>query len=337
MAFSNRHLFRQKLGGMKAEDFYKNLDYKVNDVESRMNNVEKLLNNDNNFFQEYFDDYFHEGLNQDDALSTENTVCKTLETMANYILNSEDVRKQNKQSNKEYEYKFYKDSSKFRSKMAREINLEGAANSFNDDGGIIIDYLLSNNNNIKKSKAQIINNCDIKEDSYCGDVLREYQKSIDYISDELTKIRLSSPNAMKGKRYLLTKAKKDINDDMINAKNSLKGMFGDKLRNQILDSTVPDWSKFDWKNDKHIKELLFIRREFDIKNDVSFLAMDLDIIIDNLIRQGKFSPVELNVLELIKGEFKMSEIAIELGCSKMNISHTVKRIVKKICTYTNRF
>lgn len=335
MKFKN-NIFRGKINN-KCISNYKNINYKITELDKRLLEVTNLLemDSDKNFFIEYFDNYFNVNLAEFDELSENNNICTFLESLANYILGSNEVRSERKNSN--FKYRFFIDKSEFKERTKKEDSLHGKMNNNingekSDSESNIINFLLKSNNN-KLAKAQIINNEDLEENSFCGQTLRNYKSYLDFIDKELLKIKLKKPTLLEGKRYILTRLKKDIYYDMIYCKTSLKGTFGEKLRFPISETTVPSLEKFDWHEESHIKQLLFMKRDFNPNDDISFLVIDLENIIE-ILKINKFTKRECTVIEYIKLGYSISEIKDKLMITQQSVSGIVKNIVKKIQDYT---
>lgn len=349
MSFENRHIFKGRIKGIRLNDFKEGLDYRESkrSIAKRKEIVEKLIEEKGEFFEDYFDNHYKVELNQNDELSEKNTVCTTLESMANYLLGSNEIREQRN----DCEYRFYRDKTEFKLRTKKEESLNAKQSvagtkvegekSDNDDR--VIDFLLKSNGNAKKSKEQRILPEDLKEDTYCGEVLREYQFAIDEIDGKLEDIKINKNKSKhSGKRYKLTKAKKDIHYDMIYCKTHLKGTFGERLKCPLQESTEPDWNKFDWHDEKCIKALLFLQFEFEPQEDLSYLIMDLENIINELkqlyynseFEKKSFTKKEIMVIDYIREGYTVNEIKNMMNVAQPVISKMVKNIVEKIVEYT---
>lgn len=335
MSFENRHIFKGKINNKSLEDFRK-FDFNVNDLEERKKIVEQLLDSEKDefgrtFFEAYFDDRYKVDLSKNEELSEKNNVCQTLEAMANYLLGSKEIREQRKEERQQYF--FYMDSHEFKMRTNKEQSLtshienmkNGADDLKNEDN--IIHFLLNKPKNTKKPKNQVITNKDLKEDSYCGQVLRDYNRYLMFIDREL-----KHPDQFKGQRYKLTKIKSELQNDMIYTKNHLKGTIGEQ-RHLLEESSEPDWSKFDWTNRAHIKELLFLKVDFDIDNEVSFLAWDLEALVKLMREENEISEKEYRAFKLIRQGFIQNELSEFIGIKKSAISSLTNKLIDKICVW----
>lgn len=354
MSFENRHIFRGKINNISLGDLKIKTDcYKIERLEERKKVVENILKENGMFFDEYFDNHYKVELSQNDELSENNNVCKVLESYANYLLGSKEVREERKQE--DFIYRFYVDKTEFKERTKKEESLDGKMHTAGLKGGVertsennekVIDFLLKTTSNNKLSKQQRVFEKDIQEDSYCGKVLRDYQSALDEIDYRLKDIKICKKEDRKseytGQRYTLTKAKKDIYYDMIQAKTQLKGSFGDKLRNPLKESTEPSWDCFDWHNPQHIKELLLLQYDYETQDDLSYMVMDLENIITDLKEvyyngEGKrkdFSKKQIEVVDLIRKGYKVTEIAKITNVEQCTISKIIPKVIDKILEYT---
>lgn len=361
MSFENRHIFRGRINNISLGDLRIQPEhYEKESVEKRIEIIERILEEKGGFFEEYFDNHYKVELSQNDELSENNNVCRVLESYADYILSSKEVREERKQ--KGFKYRFYVDKLEFKRRVKKEESLEGTlenakgkidTNKVENDEKVI-DFLLKTEKNNKLSKQQAIFEEDLNENSYCGEILRQYKSAIDDIYSKLEDIRICNKEKRKdengkiikskyaNKRHILTKVRKDLHYDMIQCKTQLKGSFGDRLRNQIKESTEPSWDCFDWHNPQHIKELLLLQYNFETQDDLSYMVMDLEDIITELKEvyyngDGKkvnFSKQEIEVVDLIRRGYKITEIANIFGVKQPAISKVVRHIVEKILEYT---
>ena len=354
MSFENRHIFRGRINNISLGDLKIKTDCcKIEGLEERKKIVENILKEKGMFFDEYFDNHYKVELSQNDELSENNNVCKVLESYANYLLGSKEVREERKKS--DFIYRFYIDKTEFKERTKIEESLEGKIHTAGLKGGVerisennerVIDFLLKTTSNNKLSKQQRVFEKDIQEDSYCGKVLRDYQSALDEIDYRLKDIKICKKEDREskdsGQRYILTKAKKDIHYDMIQCKTQLKGSFGDRLRNQIKESTEPSWDCFDWHNPQHIKELLLLQYDYETQDDLSYMVMDLEDIITELKEvyyngegeKKSFSKKEKEVIDLIRKGYSESEIKKIINVSQQRVNELVWNMSGKILEYT---
>ena len=256
--FSTLSIFHGELDSHTSKDFSK-MDYSITKLSERLKFVNEKVDS-NYFFVEYFDNHFKVGVNASDPLSEDVNICKILENMANYILNSDEVKEEDERNKPVYV--FYKNSELLDKKIEKEsISVNGIDGSTNIvDAENIIHALVAKNKNSRAPKVQRITSDDLKEDSLVGETLRDYQVFLDFINEKLQE----KPD--KNWRYY-SNAKHTIQDDMINVKDMLKGVWGYNI--QIKETHVPDMDIFDFTDYDTIKYMLTVPKpslSFDYDN-----------------------------------------------------------------------
>lgn len=117
-----------------------------------------------------------------------------------------------------------------------------------------------------------------------------------------------------------------------------KREFKEKFKTKI------DTNSFDWHDKECIKELLFIHKEEhnDYNDELYYLMLDLEKIIEILKnryinfdgKKSSFSKQEIEVVDLIRRGYKITEIANIFGVKQPAITKVVRHIVEKILEYT---
>ena len=251
--------------------------------------------------------------------------------------------------------------------FANHQNLNENNSISGNEDRIINHFAKTKKGNYKKSKKITSKQYELNKGDYAAEVLNEYQNAIERIEciirvidgldnikedkksqwilritnqfsyvgggsiEEIEKYILSK---YKGRRQILLKIKSSMKYDMEYCVVHLRGIFGENPKNLLQDSTCPNWDKFDWHNPSHIKELLFLIKEFEPQDDVAYLVLDLEMIIEKMKKENKFTRNESLVVDLIRQGYKIKEIKDEVNLSQPRISSIVKNIVKKITNYT---
>ena len=248
--------------------------------------------------------------------------------MADYLLNSEEIKEERRFGN-ELHKQFFSDKKEFENKTKRESSIEGLSNKIKNTNNGYQDIdnaieFLRKKDNFLKAKIQTITKKDLIEDSRCGEILRDYQQYDNYLSS-----LLELPT--NGDGYKIRRIKGTLKDDMIYTKDSLNGVFGYVLRHEVKSDCTPDWSQFSWSDSNQVKMLIYIQRELMPGDDLSLLLLDLEMLMDELIEENIFTPRELQVYKLIRKGYKNIEIADVLGVKKQRITNIVNSLTKKIC------
>lgn len=325
--YDRRHYFNSEINNKKITDF-KSLDFTLSGLEERKEYVENLLSNDNDFFSIYFDKYYKDNVTNNDELSESNSVCKTLENLANYMLGSEEVREDRK--NSKTQYKFYIDETEFKLRTKKELPMTNlthkSENSELETLDNVIHFLKQNKENFKKEKTLTIKNSDFKTNDYCAEVLNDYNILYTFLSEEI-----KNPDRIKGKRQKLTKMKKEVMDDMLYTKEHLNGIFGKNPRNLLADSTCPNWDELDYKNVQHMKKLLYVTTDFHPENELSFLVMDLENLYKKCVEKNVLSNRERHIYKMLRRGYKNVEIANQIKTDRYVVTRTVNTLAKKLC------
>ncbi|MDG0860305.1 hypothetical protein, partial [Staphylococcus equorum] len=260
MAFTSQPNFIGVLDGTDVNELNKKIDYSKNKLEDRKQVVSGILN-ETNFYEEYFTDHFKSNINANDHLSSNINICKSLERMANYLLNSKEIKQE--EDAEKTKYIFHTDEKYFRKKVEREQSIEQMAKTENGDHeNTVIHFLKKDDSNFKKEKIQTISVNDIKTDKnnneedikYVVSVINDYKDFYDRVTDKLIN-KDADVN-----RYLLTKVKGQLTEDIIYSKDHLLGVFGYDLRNGQKEDSKPSLDIFDFTDWSHIygKDVTFI-------------------------------------------------------------------------------
>ncbi|MEK5205258.1 hypothetical protein NST55_28880 [Bacillus sp. FSL R10-2789] len=344
MAFTTQQNFVGVLSDTDIVTLNSKIDYKKTKLEDRKKIVEGIIEG-TEFYNEYFSSYFKATINAGDSLSHNVNVCKSLERMANYLLNSEEIKKEEDEN--VVQYVFHTDPKYFQKKVDREKSIEGLTET--ENGGHaeeIIHFLKREGKNYKKGKDQFINAKDLERADFLGEVLRSYNSLLEFVTEELKKKGSSQYN-----RYLLTKIKGQLSNDMIYSKDHLLGIWGYELKG-FSESTVYDLDVFDFTNKvhlngiaievkgkdgkpkkEHIKGLLYFKPDFDPSNDFSYILKDLQDTVDKagLTEEEKF------VLEQMRNGASKVEVARALNTHHVKIMRTMEIITNKVCKVGNKY
>jgi|GEM_PF-2913893 len=339
MAFSTQRNFMGVLDGTNVNELNKKIDYKKTKLEDRKKVVNDILNS-TRFYEEYFSDYFNANINSGDYLSSDVNVCKSLERMANYLLNSDEVKAE--EDKEKVQYVFHTDLKYFQKKLDRERSVESISGAEDSDhSDLVIHFLKREERNFKKSKKQVITSQDLKRDDLLGQVLRDYKALEDFITNELKK------EDSKYNRYLLAKIKGQLSSDMIYCKDALLGVWGYDLK-YFSESTKYNVDVFDFTNEFHLKGgvvetesghhlvakgLLFFKPTYDPNNDFDFVLWDLQ----NTINKANLTDFEKVVLEMARSGLTQEEIATNLNTYQKKISRTIDIIAKKVARVGNKY
>ena len=83
MSFRCEHIFTGLIEGKNITQV--RLDYSVEGIQERIDKIESILKEYDNFLMQYFDKHFLSTVSKYDELSLDNNISKRLETFADYI------------------------------------------------------------------------------------------------------------------------------------------------------------------------------------------------------------------------------------------------------------
>lgn len=320
----------------KATKDYLGLDYSVKHLDDRLDIITKLLDSDidesgRNHFERFFDEYYRANINTSKPLSEKIFACRVLESMAGYLLGSVEVREERK--NDDVKYYFYINREEFHNRVKKEIlTRDVITNIESDEANLeanIIHFLNKKNiTNHKKDKKQKIVSSDFIGDELVNDILRQYKSILDrttYLLYHLDETSL--------KRKQLTSMKKSIIEDMLQVKTSLCGTFGEKLKNELIESTMPDWDMFDYTNPLHIKHALRISRELEHGDDLAHISLDMDIVLKKLYKENVITKQQYKVVSLIRIGYTNKDIEEVVKIHNSRVVHILDAVAKKIAKY----
>ena len=313
--YSERATFEGVIGGKDINDL-KKMDFSINDSSNRIKHVNKVLEDCDDYINEYIEKYYKVSTNNE--LSDDINVFKSIEDLGTYILNSDDIPSESTQ-----EYKIYTDEQLFM-KAIKE-------NEADYDNAMI--FLMKNNRkNEYLIKPLSIESADY-EDERLKECLLEYKKMLDYLKNQLSLARKGEKIEVKNIR-LARKMSKSIKDDMILVKE--KKLKPIKLKCNGDFTTTFDWSKFDYTNKNHIRAMLYINRNRIAPDDeLSLIKYDIDCAIKELRKNKKLDKKDIKIINLIKKDksYTYEDIGKELNMSKQAVYGRINRITKRIVAY----
>lgn len=344
MAYTNNK-FRGIIDGKAIWDYYNKLDYKIEKLDKRIDNVSNVLNlneyglSDDLFWQEVWDmGICKAGLNITDDLWSDTNVAKCLESMGTYLL-----AKYPKESSDTI--KVYDDYNLFK-RILKEKEIINRYGEKTDDEMIIF----RTKKNYKLTPKESVSSKDKEKyvELQAYDEFKKYLLSLTYSgrdaelkkeSDKKRKELLERLNNRSKNGYELTNAtlyrmiKKQIplvEDDMLMVKNSKERPI--KWKSPLRDSgNEIDWSYLDMFDPSHVKALLQVKKDIDAYDEIL-----LDI--NDLIEKTDLSDKQHEILELWRRDKTQQYIADTLNCSRQAIINQLDKIVKKIIdTYEREY
>lgn len=319
MNFSDK-FFNGRINGVTVRELNRKVDYTKTKLEDRKQVVEEILSS--GYYTRYFDEQYKASITSNCDLSDENAVCRSLERMANYLLNSEEAKENEKRV-------YHTDTQYFNNKMNREQSIESRFNINEDEDSGMVDNIIHSNTaigTVKYSKAMEITKEDLERNDKLGEILREYN---DYIKH----IEKNGKN-----KIVIDQQKSIIKKDMIEIKRILNPVISTNPSSNNSEINYHDI--FDFSNPIHLcggtyknkkgqnvraRGLLYFLPDNNI-SDFSHVLMDLQDLID---RSG-LNSLEKRVLYLMRKNYYNKQIAQEIGVNQHKVATLINNIVKKI-------
>jgi hypothetical protein len=307
-------MFFGKLNGTNPNELNKKIDYTKTGLEERMEVVDDIL--ESGFYEEYMDEIFKVHLNSSDALSDSDAACNSLERLANYLLNSDEVKAEKKED--DFEYKFYADEEAFNKAVNKEPNIDGMGNPTDTEN--IIHFLKKENRNYKLPKNQRILKNDYVKDEELGIVLSDYADYLEKVTNEL-----NNHNDSLLSRFTLSGISGSVKQDMIDSKNILLGSFGFKTKSE--ESCVIDWNQIDFTNKKHSRAMLYMNPGKRADEDLEYIIEDFN----KLLKKAKPTKLQRDIIVHMRENKGTTEIGNELNITKQRVEKNIAMLVKRIC------
>lgn len=323
MALDTSHMFLSKINGKNIS--YDKLDYTLSGVENRLKFVEKMLEENDEFLQEYFDKYYLANATKWDYLSHENNICKKLESMATYILSQ--VPEKSK-----LEYRFYNGQKNFENVLKKDYSLDriiedASKNIDNQTDGDIIHFLQRDENAWYLPKTVKVESQDLKRQDEVGEILRQYDSLKNELiekKNELSKLRYVNGKLTKWNTTKLKYMIGSIQNDMLECKiqHDKPIVFNDTLKG----STKNCWDEVDFLNPVHVE--CFLKLDISSSNfddDLSMLLNYFNKILKKVM--PKLTYEETKVLEVIRWGIKRVEKineTLEIGYENHSITKLIQ-------------
>lgn len=333
--------FSSTIADKKLSDFQK-YDATLTKYEDRLNLVKLLINDDNEllhtFFTKYFDEYYDASPNQNGFLAEEDAVCKTVEGLGTYLLNSKDI-----QSNRKVVYRFWKTEKEYKNYKDSENVNESTIVGDSDNTEVIDMFINKDGKNHLKSKTINITKSDIsdikevrelqdlidksKNESFIKSIEKRIDEILPLVNNErdLSRLKHIRANVERFVRSWVSNAR----ENQVLIKKAIKRPFdfngGTRLEtmNNKLDTV-------DFYDEVIIKKLLpMIGREEDLMSEIGIIIYDFNQLLDEV----SFSPREMEVIGLFRGGYEQKELANLLGINKRTVSDTIGRIASKVAKY----
>ena len=328
MAFNNGY-FRGSIDNKTILDYKNKLDYNIDDLEIRKQEIRELLSvesivgiefSNEEFWNEVWDmGVCKANINTDESLWSETNVCLTLESMANYLLAKHTKEKRDN-------IKIYDSYELFKRAIQEQEAIRKYGES-EEDGMIVFrqkkNYKLDPKPSVTskdKSRFKEINDYDNYKHYLMA--LRDSRELREELADKLNldnKIKIKSSSDIY--KFLLRHLPL-VSDDMLNVK--LQRERAIKWKSPLKDmGNEIDWDNLDMFDEEHVKALLAVPKDMEV-------ASDMYMTRDMLVEKANLTDVQMQILQLWQKDKTFQSIANTLGMSHSNVKKHLDKIVTKV-------
>ena len=328
MAFNNGY-FRGSIDNKTILDYKNKLDYNIDDLEIRKQEIRELLSvesigeiefSNEAFWNEVWDmGVCKANINTDESLWSETNVCLTLESMANYLLAKHTKEKRDN-------IKIYDSYELFKRAIQEQEAIRKYGES-EEDGMIVFrqkkNYKLDPKPSVTskdKSRFKEINDYDNYKHYLMA--LRDSRELREELADKLNldnKIKIKSSSDIY--KFLLRHLPL-VSDDMLNVK--LQRERAIKWKSPLKDmGNEIDWDNLDMFDEEHVKALLAVPKDMEV-------ASDMYMTRDMLVEKANLTDVQMQILQLWQKDKTFQSIANTLGMSHSNVKKHLDKIVTKV-------
>lgn len=320
--YSDNAMFFGSLDGKTLNELGK-LNTKLKSLEDRKGLVNEIINS-TNYFLEYIEKYYKVNITTREATSEDVGVFKRLEAMATYILSCEESILMDKESKKTYVF-HNQNMKKYLDREKIDINnSQGKENIVDSEN--VVHALLAKKKNSRKLKDQFINNKDLEREDFLGSVLRDYQLLLDKINQKLSEDQDSNWATYTRQKYL-------VNQDMIDAKDMILGVWG--YNTDVKESQKPDLDIFDFTDYNTVKFLLSMEKpSLEFNEDMWVVWQDFI----NTVKESNLTDKEKMIFKCLQDGWKLKDIEAEFNIKYHTLYQTeIPRIIKKIIKVGNKY
>jgi hypothetical protein len=345
MAKFKRSKSNLEIDGEDLKKIVTNLDWNISTDKERIELVKKLLLNLDYADVEILNDYLIKLMSQESGgeayvnvnliktsqLGEDNTIFRTLDTFANYIVYSPNLDRMNKA----VKYNFYTEDGMTKSlKNRRDFREIKDLEQNNEE---IIDFIKDKNTNYKKAKSLAKVPKGISK-LHGYELLLPFEESLDWFHkkiDNLNKIVKQEEsldcydavkiNSLKKEISKLKKAQMELRSDYKDSYEYLQKPI--RFKAPLPDSTRIDYDMFDFSNKEHVFALLHFDLDREYVNDT---LDDVVIKCRDYIKRCEFDDFKTELLDMISDGKDKVVIAKELKTTHQNIHCHIEKIVDDI-------
>ena len=274
-------------------------------------------------------------LSTSDNLYSDSNIATLLETMGTMIIESE-----RKRDNPDKYIRVFESTKMFAKAIDEQNALLQIVNSSSDGKyaktmGRNDMFVLANQMNYKMEKRRVkLNNKDLEElDKEFGSkypIVHDYYITYLQYKEKVEKYKNMNKegkvftNVEKYKYKYAQKHVRTLKNDFLDAIEKKERPIVFKC--PLPDEGCPEWSMFDETDPEHIKAALRVNRGNDMQDELSVIIRDLEITVG----QCKWTDRQKRILELLKTDMSLPQIAKEVKMDVKNFTREYDRICKRI-------
>lgn len=334
--------FNSEIDGKRISDFQQ-YDSSINNYKDRLEVVERLLSDENGdldeFMSVYFSNYYNASPSQQGWLAEQDVVCKTVEGLGTYLLNSKDIN-----SNRKVKYRFWKSEKEFKKyKESQNINTSTLETGL-DEGVEVIDLFYSNDEkNYMLETNQKLFARDIKEIKE----IRLLQEGIDRIREDgfIERVEdvidgilptIKDEKDLSRLKYIRKNVKNYVGqwstnmvDNQILIKEAIKSpiRFKNPLKGEGVANKLDEVLFSDEEVNK--KLITMIGREEDLMSDIGVILYDFNQLLD----RANLTTRQREIVSLFRQGYSKRELPNALNVNKSAIGDAIGRLSKRVAKF----
>lgn len=330
--------FSSEIKGKRIGDFQQ-FDASLTKFNDRLDLVNNMINDEegelHDFFATYFGEYYNASPSQNGWMAEQDAVCKAVEGLGTYLLNSKDI-----DSNRKIKYRFWRSEKEFKQYKESENVNTSTLEAGMEDGVSVIDMFYSPDEKNHKlengDKLYAKDIRDIKEVRVLQDAIEQakqesFVKSVEKKIDAILPIIEDEKIASRLKRIrgnvqnYVGQWISDMRENQLAIKVAVKRPI--RFKNPLKDEGAPDkLEDFDFMEKVEVEALLPSLSATDLMTEIGTLAHDLNALLD----KTKLSNREQEIIGFLRDGYTTNDIEKELGIRKQNMKTYLSRIAEKV-------
>ena len=299
--------FNGTINEISLRDFLDKLDYNLTEPEDRVALVSRILEEQGEFFSEYFEYFYNPHLKLTSPLSENNAVCKVLDSIGNYIIFAKDKEEKAKQR----KAKKIITISRKRTMDKRETSFEGILSKLEGNEDAFYNFVRNDKNIIFRPKISITSH-----DLETIPELRELREGIEALDAKVKAGHFKGKDVYKVKKIIIESRQQqyiiktgitrpimftklgrpesyiqfDEDTGYYVGKEPVRGMFYDG-ENDDREFKLVSENRIDFANPHHIQCLLHFYSKLreatwdNLNSDMKYILDSLDAIVDMALEQ----------------------------------------------------